>query len=1081
MINLTKKIMILKTGIDLHLKTIEAIDAAKLCIFLNLYGVSYISPTKISASSRNEFFNASIALLFEDHASPSTAPTYDEQWIKDLYECSLKTPSPELAKKVVPKPKHPALNKTYLARLNRDAVTILHFLWHVGAVLLPLDTRRPTIEDPDGSGSKFFEFAAPTYPEVLALVRQPFVSHVKHDDIPDITSVMKPSAIKNFDWYAWRMVRASSWHRIEDIDPRDVAAFAEALIESRNGRSDWHAHPIAPKAFLSYVQKLYPTRCNAEEALLQMKNDARASKKNIEAGEFYIQDEHKDIANVWLQYQDKFIKSQKNKGLKSYKDYYKVFAILNTYLFGELPALTGNKPPLPNSFNRKHLEGDGFEGYLQYLKDGRTSATRKDHLYKLESFFVYLATHSSLDTDVAGFINPISQIDYPIVKKSSNTIKAAFNSEHFPLLLQYCYAIESFTWHLAERVHYDQLNLYSESLRADIETNNWNDAHKVIQTEKYGYVPLVFYKNPHYDPKKPASPNNRPMQYKALHLLPRFSAPIIEHSVQVKGQWVFYPQLNYIRHNLVALETGIRGMHIRWLDKRAYDEKIDRSRRLDPICKLHVNTDKSHGAWDSSVSQAVIEILDRQKSMLSWFADPSVDEEIWYDDHENSPFGKITTLFPKGGEPGPLISESYAKYFKRLIFGFDIFVRYSLGMQATNSLPEEFKDIESVDTPADFLKAILLEKKACKKIEHTPHSCRASVVSEYIRILPPWIIGRFITGQATESHVVYYAKLDPAYLKHCAEYQKAAFDQGLLLDRPAFTDIKTEDPASALQRAFKRRKEQSLSDFGAISFEREHNDEIFSGVKTLMTQPLEVLAFMSTHICPFGNKCPADVVRDLGAVPGRLMPCGECYYSIKVVDHLPRIHAHIRALTDECAELETHIAEARRQGASPESLTHKANHRKFLASEIIAWSVTAHCLEQMRNELKTRLSFLVEKPDIVTQQLERIVTEENSLRNLIARTSEAKSYAEYLTPQLQHQVIFARQKLLAFTHDINGLLKETPTGLTLIDEFRGLIRSICETLNLSVDELSAALENPIGLEQPETILRLASKVGGIKS
>ena len=254
---------------------------------------------------------------------------------------------------------------------------------------------------------------------------------------------------------------------------------------------------------------------------------------------------------------------------------------------------------------------------------------------------------------------------------------------------------------------------------------------------------------------------------------------------------------------------------------------------------------------------------------------------------------------------------------------------------------------------------------------------------------------------------------------------------------------------------------------------------MLSGIKAAKQRPIDSLAFMPTHICPFGNQCPADVVKDLGAVPGSRTPCGGCYYSIKTVDHLPRIHGHIRMLTDECSELESYIAEAKRNDASPQSLVQKANHRKYLASEIISWTVTAHCLEQMHDEIKTRSSFLVEKPEIVSEHLVRLELKDHSLSNLIARTSEAKSHAEYFTPQLKHQVMMARNKLLAFTGDFNRTLQEAPTGFTLIDEFRGLIRSACEVLGVSLHELSDAMNKPLMLDRPNAILRLVSSAGSV--
>ncbi len=1073
MINLTKEIVILQTGSTLERSIEAAISKAKECICKELYGTKNIAPSKVTSSPRNEYYNASIVRLFEDHLSHTNAPQYNETWVKNAHTCTKKTPEASIAKQVISRSAHGWLNKSSLERLTRDCQLILHFLWQEKAVLLPTDMNKPITGGLKDSKSNHFEFAAPYYTEVLALVRAPFLSNTTYKDIPDITAVMKPSSIRNFDWYAWRMIRCTDWHRIEDISPSDVSALAEHLKGVRSGDVNWLNYPIAPVAFWQYIQLLYPERCQQDAARIPIRNHQRATKKALLSGEFSLSDKHRTILNCWLEYQDKFVQLQKSRGLKSYKSYTKCLTSLNTYLFGELPAM-GITPPYPKEFNRKHMEGDQNEGFLSHLRKGRSNSSIQNILYKIDAFFDYLKANSSADKNLAGFINPIAEVDYPIVNRPSSSTKAAFQSEHFPHLLQYCYAIESFGTYLANKVHDDQINLFSKKYRLKINAKNWNDAQKVISTEIFGYVPIVYYRNPLFNPAEPKSKSNSPTKYEALHLIPRHTLPIIEQAVDLNGKWVFYPQLTYIRHNIIALETGIRSIHIRWLDKRTYDKSIDRSRRLPPVCDLHINTDKVNSPWDAKVSKEVIDILDRHKNMLTWFNDPSIDEPVWYDYHEDSLFGKIVSIFPKGGEPGVLRAEAYASYFKKLIYSFDLFCRFQLGISTTNKMPEELSKLESIVDPCDYLIALKLTEEACELIEHTPHSCRLSVASEYIRILPPHIIGMYLTGHATEEHVMYYVKLDPAYLKTMTEYQKLSVGQGWLLDRPAMSTIKAEDINSKLQQAFRRDKDKSLIDFGAISFDRETKDEVRSGMKAARQRPIDSLAFMPTHICVFGNQCPQDIIDDLGAIPGLSTPCGGCYYSIKTVDHLPRIYGLIRVHTDECSELESHIAEAKKNGASPESLAHKANRRKFLASEIISWSITAHCLEQMYKEIKTRSSFLVEKPEIVSEHLERIELEDHSLSNLIARTVEAKSHAEYFTPQLKQQILHARNKLLAFTGNFNRMLQEAPTGFTLIDEFRGLIRSACEVLGISLHDLSAAMKNPMSLEHPDLILKLIS-------
>ena len=375
---------------------------------------------------------------------------------------------------------------------------------------------------------------------------------------------------------------------------------------------------------------------------------------------------------------------------------------------------------------------------------------------------------------------------------------------------------------------------------------------------------------------------------------------------------------------------------------------------------------------------------------------------------------------------------------------------------------EEFRSIKSIDTVDDYSAAFKLFEKSKKLIEHTPHSCRATVVSNWITILPPHIIGDYITGHSTIEHVLYYVKMDPSFLKRHEEYQKVAFENGFQWDESHISSIRAEDINSNLQKAFRENKDQAMHDFGAFSYERPRpNGEILSGIRALKKQPLDSVTYHGTHICPYGDQCPKDVQDDLNAIPGARKPCGGCYYSVKTVDHLPRIAGHVRSLTEESAELKTYIDEALAEGAESKSLEPVAERRKFLSDEIAAWSVTIHCLEQMLEDVRTRDHFLVQEPQIVKEHLEGVLIDSSSLENMMFRLSEAKTHAEFFTPQLKNQLKVARAKILKRSGDLNRLLQDEPKGFELIDEFRGIIRSTCETLGISVKELAEEMEKPV--------------------
>ncbi|WP_318865732.1 hypothetical protein, partial [Pseudomonas soli] len=87
-----------------------------------------------------------------------------------------------------------------------------------------------------------------------------------------------------------------------------------------------------------------------------------------------------------------------------------------------------------------------------------------------------------------------------------------------------------------------------------------------------------------------------------------------------------------------------------------------------------------------------------------------------------------------------------------------------------------------------------------------------------------------------------------------------------------------------------------------------------SGLEVLRAKRYTKLAYNLCHICPFDNRCPEEVVKQLGA--GR--PCVLCPYAIRGVDHLPAICAEkdkskeiMREILDKLREYRALKASAR--------------------------------------------------------------------------------------------------------------------------------------------------------------------------
>nr|WP_297403991.1 hypothetical protein [uncultured Marinobacter sp.] len=1070
MINLTEQIQVLKKADELSSAVIEAIQGAKQCVMDEFFDSQFIWPTpeEITAGSKNRYTRASVIKFFHGHDDPSIAPNYDEAWIKGLHLATQKEPSKELLLRLIPtqKDERSVCNRTFRLQFKKDALLILHFLYFQGAVLLPVNLKLPTTLDKD-TGGKAYEYAANHYPETLAIVRYPFSNAFKKQ-LLDITEFLPQTSWDNFGWYAWRLIRATDWYRVEDINIEDVE---EARIYGPN-------YPISPKGILSALKQAFPDSCtfSLEDLNSTGSTSARlATPEAMASGSFYVPKELEKHKEKWLYFQDKFIKKKKQK-IDTWAAVAKNLAVLNAYLFEEIPTKAGSKQvPFPHEFSRKYIgdSDDEIPNLIAYIQKGRANTTVRGILLSINQFIEYLERNANEYDELKNFKNPIHpDLDFPLLRSSNTTSKAVFSSEHFVPLLQYCYAVEAFGWFLAQAIYTNELFSEYTGVHGKKKVKKFLNASSITyETENLGFIPVVFLKNPGFNEKKPVSSKNKAMKCIPIRFIPKALIPLASRRMVGHKGLTSLPTLNHIQHAIVALETGIRNIHIRWLDRRTYDQKIDRSYELPPVCDLWVNTDKAHDEWPAKVSRSVIEVLDRQKKTHDWFDESIIHEEEWYNNYvENKSFGKILTIFPRGlaggtrseDKPGPLSENSFTAAFRKIIFAFDLFCRYSLNIKPSNRMLEEFRSIKSIDTVDDYSAAFKLFEKSKKLIEHTPHSCRATVVSNWITILPPHIIGDYITGHSTIEHVLYYVKMDPSFLKRHEEYQKVAFENGFQWDESHISSIRAEDINSNLQKAFRENKDQAMHDFGAFSYERPRpNGEILSGIRALKKQPLDSVTYHGTHICPYGDQCPKDVQDDLNAIPGARKPCGGCYYSVKTVDHLPRIAGHVRSLTEESAELKTYIDDALAEGAESKSLEPVAERRKFLSDEIAAWSVTIHCLEQMLEDVRTRDHFLVQEPQIVKEHLEGVLIDSSSLENMMFRLSEAKTHAEFFTPQLKNQLKVARAKILKRSGDLNRLLQDEPKGFELIDEFRGIIRSTCETLGISVKELAEEMEKPV--------------------
>ncbi len=131
-------------------------------------------------------------------------------------------------------------------------------------------------------------------------------------------------------------------------------------------------------------------------------------------------------------------------------------------------------------------------------------------------------------------------------------------------------------------------------------------------------------------------------------------------------------------------------------------------------------------------------------------------------------------------------------------------------------------------------------------------------------------------------------------------------------------------------------------------------------------------------------------------------------------------------------------------------------------ANLAGWVVSLNILEDMRKDIATRHKFLVAKPEIIEQQIQRISTKSHPMTNLLLRVQDAVSYPEYFTPQLKASMTKFRNLILARTGNFDLIFKQ-PNGYAQLEEFRGIIRSVLETTDLSIEDLQSLMNSELPL------------------
>ncbi len=703
------------------------------------------------------------------------------------------------------------------------------------------------------------------------------------------------------------------------------------------------------------------------------------------------------------------------------------------------------------------------------------------HYQKVKSFdllFSYIQEHS-LHIDQAGkFKNSINASCYPRVARSYSSNKKTLPRKYFSAFVSMLYSFEYLVMHLNLMADGEQCGVKNDRpvlvSEQDLRFNEyWSGIWgtgigvRAIDLSVLNYCP-IFYSDGKIYPFEYIPRFYNPSDYEIF--VEKFSnglpdIPEMQNHIRKKVQRV---APNDVRVTQVMCETGFRQLHTVWLHLQQYDKRVDRSSDT-PLTVLQVATDKAHGAWTAIVARHVVAILDRQRAWYKRCSDPMYAEDVFYNGSPASKFGAFQPLFRKYiGAP-----KSWRIYTKFPIFlaALKYFIERQVGdgenYNLVNIKSDEGEIVEFNDYSSDPANSFAWVD-LCS--DYTPHGLRAAFITDALNFLPPSIIGQYFTGQTPEQ-VLYYQIVDgvqiPGHRSILTEFLSRNLDAFSATEAPEIAERIIKLNAS-LAVSIKDNVLEAIQKFGLVSLQGIKDGQ--NGLDLLIAKKFTELAYNATHICPFANKCPVEVIKMLG----NSRPCAVCPFAIRGVMHLPAINAekdkYKELMVGVVAKLKVYISRDQKFRDIQEIENLNAEH-DFYAREAFAFEAVEQQLYELHKTGNSN-SFIVQAKEELTTHFERIELDSGSA--LMKRLVDVLAWPSATSPELDLRFANVRNRLLMHDGRLEELLK-IPDGPPAPQLF-SLVKSMVDSGRLDVMDLVrlANEATPMGSsdEPPDLIAQL---------
>ncbi|MEN5047028.1 hypothetical protein [Pseudomonas koreensis] len=898
----------------------------------------------------------------------------------------------------------PPKNMAFIA--IRDLHIFLIALWAAKAIQLPMYFQLPqTVKNRKNNQKQTYRIdsAYDLYPPILKLTRRPYQSEIEDKATPNIMEFIPPLSQSTFKYLAWRPILASSWSDISDITIEELRELFAFIYTKRHSNEIYMAHNLSPVAWLRPYLEFNPMLCKF--SLEEIKNLSKSIPSTSLKDNQLFHSRYQRQRHAWSRWIDDYRRMLLETGrVKTLRPINRSLSLLLKYIFENL-AQSGITPPCPDEVLRCHIDGYGATEPL------RTVITHNIDISNIRAFFDYVETISA--TGNGNFRTPLTRYDKRFEPRPTKTNKKTFEFNDFRFFFALSYSLLNFIQYLLEKCIQDPENSWQAQLRA------MGNNELVLETSKVGFVPLVSYIDIQ------GSRHTFPLHWIPYPLLAMEYVPLKNFK---SSRYVRIPTPDALVTIITALETSIRFVHIRWLDKKLFQHSEVNAN--DYFFDLYVNTDKSGTPWVRGTSVRVLHALNLVTGYKQHIHRSHYDTPLKYTNHLQTHYPLIIPIFCTNHKSTVISEASYRGYFKELFYYFNQ-LKIMAHQPALCSLPVENVDFSQGD---HFRQAVYLRRLF--KSDHTPHGLRATVISLSSTFLTQDHIGEKISGHRSRSNINRYCVINKQLLNDVKELNEGMMINSLLLANTVHPTISPLSPDQLLHNAFS----VQAPDGHILS-----NDEIL--------ERQHMLTVFSTHFCLAGGRCPDDIIKSIGK-----RRCGQCYLGLRSIDHIPAILALIRKLGADLDRIRSRLKYcAAKDKSAPEAVLLEEQFSD-LVNEYSAWTLTAD--HMMKNTRHIRGRFFAIEQDHRTMYLAEMPTE-HALVDILTRINDTATYPELTNSSLKADVFRLSAKLISLDKSFESLFSIENEN-TLYSEFRGKIHGIILATNLTLAELDSRLmEKPM--------------------